>query len=99
MSNQGPHTNASQFFVTLKPLPFLDTKFQAIGRVVTGMRHFRGIEKMRMANQRPQGTCLISAARVLAEDGWILAACNLGEVSPRQFDGFVDKGGACCQDV
>ena len=67
MSNQGPHTNASQFFVTLKPLPFLDTKFQAIGRVVTGMRHFRGIEKMRMANQRPQGTCLISAARVLAE--------------------------------
>lgn len=67
MSNQGPHTNASQFFVTLKPLPFLDTKFQAIGRVVTGMRHFRGIEKMPMANQRPQGTCMIAAAKVLAE--------------------------------
>ena len=67
MSNQGAHTNASQFFVTLKPLPFLDTKFQAIGRVVTGMRHFRGIEKMPMANQRPQGTCVIAAAQVLAE--------------------------------
>lgn len=67
MSNQGPHTNASQFFVTLKPLPFLDTKFQAIGRVVTGMRHFRAIEQMKMANQRPQGVCMISGAAVLSE--------------------------------
>ena len=67
MSNQGPHTNASQFFVTLKPLPFLDTKFSAIGRVVSGMRHFRGIEKMPQANQRPIGTCIVSGAAVLAE--------------------------------
>lgn len=67
MANDGPHTNASQFFVTLKPLPFLDTKFQAIGRVVSGMQHFRGIENMKLENQRPVGTCKISAASVLAE--------------------------------
>jgi cyclophilin family peptidyl-prolyl cis-trans isomerase len=67
MSNDGPHTNASQFFVTLKPLPFLDTKFQAIGRVVSGMKYFRGIEGMKLENQRPVGTCMISAAGVVSE--------------------------------
>ena len=67
MANDGPHTNASQFFVTLKPLPFLDTKFQAIGRVVSGMKHFRGIENMKLENQRPVGTCMISGASVLSE--------------------------------
>ena len=55
--------------MTLKPLPFLDTKFQAIGQVVTSMRHFRGIEKMRMANQRPQGTCLIGRASAAEPNG------------------------------
>lgn len=67
MANDGPHTNKSQFFVTLKPLPFLDTKFQAIGRVISGMKHFRGIEQMKLENQRPVGTCMISAAGILAE--------------------------------
>ena len=67
MSNDGPHTNASQFFVTLKPLPFLETKFQAVGRVVSGMKHFRGIEGMKLENQRPVGNCIISAASIVSE--------------------------------
>jgi len=67
MANDGPHTNASQFFVTQKPLPFLDTKFQAIGKVISGMKHFRAIDGMKLENQRPVGTAMISGASILAE--------------------------------
>lgn len=33
-----------------------------------------------------------AAARVCAPDGWIVAASNQGEVSPREFSGFVAEG-------
>lgn len=36
MANKGqPHTAASQFYITLQPLPFLDGKRVAFGRVLT----------------------------------------------------------------
>mmetsp|Transcript_16489 Transcript_16489/g.52496 ORF Transcript_16489/g.52496 Transcript_16489/m.52496 type:complete len:314 (-) Transcript_16489:63-1004(-) len=53
MANNGPHTNASQFFVTLGPLPPLDGKKVAFGRVISGMRTLRLIEKVDLLNQRP----------------------------------------------
>lgn len=47
MSNEGqPHTNGSQFFVTLNAIPILDKRCVAFGRVVSGMRVFRRIEKL-----------------------------------------------------
>jgi len=54
-----PHSNASQFFVTLSPLEWLDYKFVAFGRVISGLRVFRKIEKQQLSNERPVNPCVI----------------------------------------
>jgi len=53
MANKGPHTNASQFFVSLSPTPWLQYRAMGIGRVVRGMDVFYDINKLEATNERP----------------------------------------------
>ena len=47
--------NCSQFYVTTNaPLTFLDNQhFMAIGRVISGMRAFKLIDKLQIVNEKP----------------------------------------------
>jgi len=54
MCNSGPHTNASQFLLTLRPLPAFDNKYVVFGRVVYGMHVLQAINALPTKhNQRP----------------------------------------------
>eukprot|EP00030_Apusomonadida_sp_AF-17_P003365 a348825_22.p1 GENE.a348825_22~~a348825_22.p1 ORF type:complete len:349 (-),score=101.09 a348825_22:17-1039(-) len=52
-ANSGPHTNGSQFYVTLQPMPAFDTVFVAFGRLVDGLDVLRTISALPTLNQRP----------------------------------------------
>eukprot|EP00927_Polykrikos_kofoidii_P070109 TRINITY_DN65979_c0_g1_i1.p1 TRINITY_DN65979_c0_g1~~TRINITY_DN65979_c0_g1_i1.p1 ORF type:complete len:294 (+),score=42.28 TRINITY_DN65979_c0_g1_i1:82-963(+) len=53
MANHGKDTNGSQFYVTIRELPFLDGKSVIFGRVISGMRTILKIGKVATRNERP----------------------------------------------
>lgn len=60
MANTGRHTNGSQFYITLQPLPFMDKRFVAFGKVIEGSQVLKAIENIATQNQRPIKECVIT---------------------------------------
>ena len=48
MANCGPNTNASQFYITTVPCPWLDGKHTVFGRVTKGFQAVTDIETTRV---------------------------------------------------
>jgi cyclophilin family peptidyl-prolyl cis-trans isomerase len=57
------HSNECQFYVTTSaPLSFLDTKYVVFGRVISGMRAFKIMQKLEIVNEKPVQSVKIVAA-------------------------------------
>ncbi|XP_075737159.1 peptidyl-prolyl cis-trans isomerase-like 3 isoform X29 [Rhipicephalus microplus] len=46
MANNGPNTNASQFFITYAKQPHLDQKYTVFGKVIDGLDTLEELEKV-----------------------------------------------------
>jgi len=53
MANSGPHTNQSQFYITLEAKPYLDKKYVCFGAVIEGTNTLDALEKIETFNGRP----------------------------------------------
>ncbi|KAJ3216664.1 putative inactive peptidyl-prolyl cis-trans isomerase-like 6 [Dinochytrium kinnereticum] len=53
MVNYGPHSNYSQFMITLKPMAYFDRKFVSIGRCIDGHGVLDAIEAVETQFERP----------------------------------------------
>jgi len=61
MCSHGKDTNGSQFYITLRELPFLDGKSVIFGRVVGGLRAVLKVGKLATRNERPLKDVKVSA--------------------------------------
>lgn len=61
MANQGPHSNQSQFYITMRELPAFDNKCVAFGRVICGHKALHKINSVSLTNQRPTNPIVISS--------------------------------------
>uniref|UniRef100_A0A3Q1BSZ3 PPIase cyclophilin-type domain-containing protein n=1 Tax=Amphiprion ocellaris TaxID=80972 RepID=A0A3Q1BSZ3_AMPOC len=64
MANKGPHSNGSQFYVTLQPMPWMDKTYVAFGQVVEGVDVLRRLEEAKIYNERPKYECKVTACGV-----------------------------------
>uniref|UniRef100_A0A646QGI5 Peptidyl-prolyl cis-trans isomerase n=1 Tax=Hemiscolopendra marginata TaxID=943146 RepID=A0A646QGI5_9MYRI len=53
MANNGKHSNNSQFYITLGPALWMDTKFVAFGQLVFGYKILQVLEELETYNERP----------------------------------------------
>ena len=54
-----PHSNGSQFYITLRPTPWFDESYVAFGYVVSGMDTVSRIARLPTLNSRPETPCRI----------------------------------------
>ncbi|XP_030261781.1 putative inactive peptidyl-prolyl cis-trans isomerase-like 6 isoform X2 [Sparus aurata] len=60
MANKGPHSNGSQFYITLQPTPWMDRTYVAFGQVVEGVDVLRRLEEAPTCNERPKYECKVT---------------------------------------
>ncbi|XP_067875396.1 probable inactive peptidyl-prolyl cis-trans isomerase-like 6 [Heterodontus francisci] len=60
MANKGRHTNGSQFYITLQPTLWMNTKFVAFGHLITGTEVLKELEAVPTYNERPTVECKIA---------------------------------------
>ena len=61
MVNKGRHTNGSQFYITLQPTKWMDTKYVAFGQVIEGTDTLKAIEQIETMNERPMKEVRVTA--------------------------------------
>ncbi|XP_078398696.1 putative inactive peptidyl-prolyl cis-trans isomerase-like 6 isoform X2 [Cetorhinus maximus] len=59
MANKGRHTNGSQFYITLQPCLWMNTRFVAFGHLVAGTDVLEELETVPANNERPMVECKI----------------------------------------
>ncbi|KAJ9466258.1 Peptidyl-prolyl cis-trans isomerase CYP19-4 [Diplonema papillatum] len=66
MANNGPHTNASQFYITVARCQWMDKRYVGFGKVIDGMDHIRYIHSLPVKpNQAPTVPITITDCGVL----------------------------------
>ncbi|KAJ3135754.1 putative inactive peptidyl-prolyl cis-trans isomerase-like 6 [Physocladia obscura] len=70
--NFGPHSNFSQFMVTLRPMPYFDRKFVCIGRCLDGEDILQAIDNVKTRFEKPVANIRIVDATVVYEDTLVL---------------------------
>ncbi|KAM9840249.1 putative inactive peptidyl-prolyl cis-trans isomerase-like 6 [Aulostomus maculatus] len=59
MANKGPHSNGSQFYITLQPTFWMDRTYVAFGQVVEGVDVLKRLEEAETCHQRPKYDCKV----------------------------------------
>ncbi|NXL85402.1 PPIL6 protein, partial [Alectura lathami] len=59
MANKGRHSNGSQFYITLQPVPYLDKKCVAFGQLIEGTEVLQQLEAVPTHNERPTVACKV----------------------------------------
>mmetsp|Transcript_42427 Transcript_42427/g.98271 ORF Transcript_42427/g.98271 Transcript_42427/m.98271 type:complete len:329 (-) Transcript_42427:74-1060(-) len=89
MANHGKDTNGSQFYITLREMPFLDGRSVVFGRVISGMRIMLKVSRLPTRNERPVEEVRVYAQakkpgriQLQADDGAVEGTEQSGTQSP-----------------